>query len=213
MKKKIKKTLSLIAYCIVFPFLLFRPFIIGLGYFNRAIYTEWNRRLFKKCPLNVTIEYPLKSLGGKYISIGNNVFLGHTGILTAWDSYQNKKFKPEIIIGDNVSIGCNFHITAINKIQIGSGVLMGKKVTITDNTHGSLDFSELKIRPIKRPIVSKGPVIIGNNVWVGDKVTILPGVNIGEGAVIGANSVVTKNIPSFTVVGGIPAKIIKQITI
>lgn len=59
-------------------------------------------------------------------------------------------------------------------------------------------------------MVSKGPVIIGKNVWIGDKATILPGVTIGEGAVIAANSVVSKNVPPFSVVGGIPARIIKQ---
>lgn len=62
---------------------------------------------------------------------------------------------------------------------------------------------------MERPIISKGSVVIGNNVWIGDKVTILPNVTIGDGVVIAANSVVTKNIPTCSVVAGIPAKIIK----
>ena len=52
---------------------------------------------------------------------------------------------------------------------------------------------------------------IGDNVWIGDKVTILPGVHIGDGAVIGANAVVVKDVRPYTVVGGNPAKIIKEI--
>lgn len=64
------------------------------------------------------------------------------------------------------------------------------------------------MRPQKRPITSKGPVIIGDNVWIGDKATILPGVTIGDGAVIAANAVVTENVPEFSVVAGIPAKVI-----
>lgn len=57
--------------------------------------------------------------------------------------------------------------------------------------------------------VSKGPVYIGNNVWIGDRVTILTGVTIGDGSVIGAGSIVTKDVPSYAIVAGVPAKIIK----
>ena len=66
-------------------------------------------------------------------------------------------------------------------------------------------------RPLERNIVSKGEVNIGDNVWIGDKVTILPGVHIGDWAVIGANAVVVKDVRPYTVVGGNPAKIIKEI--
>ena len=63
--------------------------------------------------------------------------------------------------------------------------------------------------PLKRPIVSKGPVRIGDNVWIGDKATILPNVSIGNGAIIAANAVVTKDVPPYSVAAGNPAKIIK----
>ena len=66
------------------------------------------------------------------------------------------------------------------------------------------------MRPLERPITSKGPVVIGNNVWIGDKATILPGVTIGDGAVIAANAVVTKDVPAYSVVGGNPARVIKN---
>ena len=67
-------------------------------------------------------------------------------------------------------------------------------------------------RPLEREVYSKGPVIIEKNVWIGDKVTILPGVTVGQGAVIAANSVVSKDVPAFSVVGGIPAKLLKNIS-
>ena len=72
------------------------------------------------------------------------------------------------------------------------------------------NLETLHIPPIKRPIYSKGPVIIGDNVWIGDKATILPGVTIGDGAVIAANAVVTKDVPAFCVAAGNPARIIKK---
>ena len=89
-------------------------------------------------------------------------------------------------------------------------MLTGKWVTITDNSHGETDKTTLGMRPQERPITSKGPVIIGNNVWIGDKATILPGVTIGDGAVIAANAVVTKDVPAYSVVGGNPARVIKN---
>jgi acetyltransferase-like isoleucine patch superfamily enzyme len=62
-----------------------------------------------------------------------------------------------------------------------------------------------------RKLYSKGGVRIGDRVWIGSKVSILPGVEIGEGAVIGANSVVSKDVPPFSIVGGVPARVLKQI--
>lgn len=115
---------------------------------------------------------------------------------------------PELTIGSNCSFGAFNHITCANRIKIGDSLLTGKWVTITDNSHGETDKTTLGMRPQKRPITSKGPVIIGDNVWIGDKATILPGVTIGDGAVIAANAVVTENVPEFSVVGGIPAKVI-----
>lgn len=61
----------------------------------------------------------------------------------------------------------------------------------------------------ERDTYSKGPVVIGNDVWIGSRAIILSGVRIGDGAVIGAGAVVTKNVPPYAIVGGVPAKILK----
>lgn len=103
------------------------------------------------------------------------------------------------------------HISCVNKVVIGNNVRMGKKVFITDNAHGASERSLLDIRPNLRPLYSKGPVIIEDNVWIGEMVCIMPGVTIGHGSIIGANAVVTKDVPPYCVVGGNPAKIIKQL--
>ncbi len=120
---------------------------------------------------------------------------------------------PSIDIGCNVSIGAFNHITAINKIVIGNGVMTGKWVTITDNSHGTTDYESLSLQPTKRFMKSKGPVIIEENVWIGDKATILPNVHIGKGVVVAANSVVTKDVPPYCIVAGNPAKIIKELCV
>lgn len=178
---------------------------------------------FKSCPSSVMF-YGVKSTNCPWCtSIGKNTMFGEGLYLDAWDSYycennlvDKNKIVPlkkqilnsEIIIGECCAFGAYNHITCANKIIIGNNLLTGKWVTITDNSHGDTNKNTLKINPIHRPLYSKGAVIIGNNVWIGDKVTILPNVRIGDGAVIAANSVVTKDVPSYSVVGGIPAKIL-----
>ena len=134
---------------------------------------------------------------------------GRHGILTAWKLSETQS--PRLKIGCRCNFGDFNHITASNSIVIGDDVLTGRWVTITDNSHGSITHEHLLIPPLKRPIVSKGPVSVGNRVWIGDKATILPGVTVGEGAVIAANAVVTKDVPAYSMVAGNPAKVIKQI--
>lgn len=144
--------------------------------------------------------------GHKYISICGNCCFGDFIYLEAWNI--NKTNVPQISIGKNCNFGAMNHITCCNHIEIGDNVLTGKWVTITDNSHGNTDIESLKTPPLSRPIVSKGSVIIGNNVWIGDGAKILPGVKIGDGCVIAANAVVVKDVPSFAVVGGNPAKLL-----
>ena len=90
-------------------------------------------------------------------------------------------------------------------ISIGDYVLTGTNVFISDNSHGYTDSHSLHEPTTTRPIVSKGKVKIGNNVWIGNNVCIMAGVTIGDGVIIGANSVVTKDVPAYTVVAGVPA--------
>lgn len=181
-----------------------------IQYYISKIYSLWLGHNFKKIGKNVLFDKPILLLGEEYISIGENTTFKKLCILTAHSKYMNYNFTPQITIGKDCHFGQYNHITAINDIHIGNDVLTGNWVTITDNAHGKTDDESLKIKPVERKLYSKGKVIIGNNVWIGDKATILPGVTIGDGAVIAANSVVTKDVPAYMVVGGIPAKIIKK---
>ncbi len=167
------------------------------------------RPTFHYCHKSVLFEEIGLIIGSKYISIGKNVTFQKFIYLTAWNNPYSSK-SPKLIINDNCSFGAFNHITCYNNIHIGKGLLTGKWVTITDNSHGDTDFDSLKIPPHKRKIVSKGPVIIGENVWMGDKVTILPNTTIGDGVIIAANSVVTQDIPPYCIAGGNPAKILKN---
>lgn len=175
--------------------------------YKNRIYSIWLSFSFKKIGKNVLFNNPISLIGEKYITIGNNVTFRKLCILTAHDTYKDLQFSPQIIIGDNCNFGQHNHITSINYIKIGNGVLTGSWVTITDNSHGKTNLEYLDIPPSDRNLYSKGKVIIDDNVWIGDKATILPGVHIGKGSIIAANTVVTKDVPAYSIVAGIPGKI------
>lgn len=211
MKTRILLILRLLVKCIsyIYSYSLARK----LKIIRDICYTYWITSKFKYFGKSIFI-YPVTTiLGEKYISIGDNSTFGARTVLTTWDKYYNDTFTPQIVIGNNVNIGEDCHITAINRIKIGDDVLMGKKITISDNSHGISSIESMTIAPIKRKLFSKGPVIIESKAWIGDKATILAGVRIGESAIVGANTVVTKDVPAYSVVVGNPAKIIKIIEI
>ena len=178
---------------------------------KKYIYTGLFKRYFKAFGKGSEIKPSfLMLIGPQYISIGRNCYIGSRVQLTAWDSgYIGGDNTPEIIIGDGTSIGDESQVTAINKIVIGNGVLTGKKVLITDNSHGEVARELMDIAPLKRQVVSKGAVIIGDNVWIGEKATIVANVKVGQGSIVAANSVVTKDVPPYCVVAGCPAKMVK----
>ena len=211
MNEKIKVILSVFGLIIALLLLPFRIMIVGTWYLFRSIYSQWNRLQLQKSGMDIIVSYPCELRGGKYITCGKGVFLGPNGILSAWDFFQGMRYTPQIIIGNNVTIGTGFHISAVSKIVIDDNVLTGKYVTIVDNGHGFATKEDMKIAPIKRKLRLYDSVIIGKNVWIGDKVTIVGNINIGEGAIIGSNSVVTRDVPPYSVAAGVPAMIIKQL--
>lgn len=185
--------------------------IRGVRCLVRKIYSKYKsgKLLFTGSQFMVYPRFSIR--GGKKIKIGNNFLAMNNCRIEAWEQYENDKFNPEIVIGDNVSLNEGCHISSINAVYIGDNVLLGSRVLISDNAHGKCSKEEIGIPPTKRPLYSKGSVIVEKNVWVGDGVVILAGVKIGEGSIIGANAVVTKSVPSNSIVAGVPAKVIREI--
>ena len=112
-------------------------------------------------------------------------------------------FGKNITIGDHVfiNVGCKFQDQG--GIVIGDGALIGHGVVLATLDH-DLD-------PEKRQQLHPAPIRLGKRVWVGANATITSGVTVGDNAVIAAGAVVTKDVPANTVVGGVPAKVIKSI--
>lgn len=114
--------------------------------------------------------------------------------------------KGSIKIGHNFFANYNCFIHAKEStIQFGNNCLLGPDVLIINSNH-----TIKKAHLIREQNDSCSPIIIGNDVWIGAKAIILPGVIVGDGAVIAAGAVVTKDVEPYTVVGGVPAKIIKE---
>ena len=111
----------------------------------------------------------------------------------------------DVLIGDNTRIG--IHCTVIGPVTIGSHVNLAQGITVTALNHNFEDAA----KRIDEQGISTKPVVIGDDVWIGANAVILPGVTIGFHAVIAAGAVVTKDVPSHTLVAGVPAKVIKQI--
>lgn len=90
-------------------------------------------------------------------------------------------------------------------LVIGNNVMMGPDVVILTHSHN--------IDRVDVPMGQQGSwvrkVTIGNDVWIGMRSIIMPGITIGDGAIIGAGAVVTKDVPDYAVVGGVPARIIR----
>lgn len=112
-------------------------------------------------------------------------------------------FGVNVHIGKNVffNAGCKFQDQG--GIYIDDGALIGHNVVLATVNH--------ELMPENRGTNIPAPIHIGKNVWIGANATILPGVSIGDGAVIAAGAVVTKDVDKNTVVGGVPAKVIRKI--
>jgi maltose O-acetyltransferase len=116
------------------------------------------------------------------------------------------KFPAEISIGDNTKIAQGCILVGSSGLIIGQNVMIGAGTKIITSSH---NFSNLDIPMINQGL-SFNPITIENDVWFGFNTVVLGGVTIETGSIIAANAVITKNIESFVIVGGIPGRIIKQ---
>jgi acetyltransferase-like isoleucine patch superfamily enzyme len=121
-------------------------------------------------------------------------------------------------IGNNISIGertylnegCIISSGITSKVKIGSDCAIGRYVHIASKTHDLSQPTSTPEFPNLKEV--EKDVYIGSGVWIGDKVYIGPGIRVGDYAIIGAHSVVTKNVDSFEIVGGVPTKHIRYNT-
>lgn len=113
-------------------------------------------------------------------------------------------FGKNIRIGKDVFINSGCHFQDQGGIEIGDGVLIGHNVVLATINHD--------LNPAMNRKNHYAPIKIGAHVWIGANATVLSGVTIGDWAVVAAGAVVTRDVPAMTVVGGVPAKVLKIMT-
>lgn len=130
-------------------------------------------------------------------------WLGRSSVVESYCCINNAV--GDVTIGDYTRIG--IHCTVIGPVCIGHHVNLAQGITVTALNHNFGDTA----KRIDEQGISTKPIVIGDDVWIGANAVILPGVTIGKHCVVAAGAVVNKDVPDNCVVGGVPAKIIKEI--
>jgi len=171
----------------------------GPGWIERSgwsVGTEikrWLKRFVATVPGRVGSGLRRRLYG--FASVGRDVFLGED----LWVEYPGR-----LHIAEHVGINQGSFINAGGGVSIADWVLIGPNVTIYSQDH---DVSSADV-PLAMADDVRSPVVIGEGAWLAANCTVLAGVSIGEGAVIGAGAVVTKDVPAYAIVGGVPARVI-----
>lgn len=192
----------------LFPFRLFHTLYIKYLNFlipNLRIILLKNIKLSGKLPV---CQQKTLITGCGIVEIGDNCTFGfklggfHRGGSV---ELQARNKKSRIKIGNDIATNNNIFICAANYIEIGDNTLIGQFVTIMDHeAHG--------IKPDKRRQIGIiGQVIIGKNIWIGNNVIILKNSIIGDNTIVASGAVVSGEFPANVIIGGIPAKIIKDL--
>jgi acetyltransferase-like isoleucine patch superfamily enzyme len=171
---------------------------------TQSIYSFYVKLFFNKCGKNLKLGFPSTINNPHLIEIGNGVQIREHSWLNCEDLGLRK---PTLTIGDGTYIGRFLHLNAKKSVIIEEKVLIADRVFITDHHHSYKGQGPV----IDQELPDAKPVVLKKGCWIGIGAVINPGITIGENAVVGANAVVTKDVPANTVVGGIPATIIKKI--
>jgi acetyltransferase-like isoleucine patch superfamily enzyme len=179
------------------------------------VFTHWRTRWSIAKTANVIIKNQL-IVGRMDTQIGQNgqegidrnvIQVGAGGTLEI-DGYARFGPGTRILVGPNArfKIGNRSYFTANSKVICKSDIEIGSDCAIS----WDVQLMDTDFHRIAPNAVNTKKITIGNNVWVGSRVMILKGVTIGDGAVIAAGAVVTKDVPPYTVVGGNPARVLKE---
>lgn len=133
------------------------------------------------------------------IEIGPEATLTVLGRVVAGDGTKLLVQSGHLTLGDQVGIDGDVRVICTERVSIGSGAAIAWGVTIMDADFHSIDGAS-----------KRGPILIGDHVWIGVGATILKNVNIGDGAIVAAGALVTKDVPAGALVGGVPAKVLRE---
>lgn len=191
------------------------PFQDPLEFFPRALtklYSLWVRLVYPFASIGHGVSFHYTSQVYRpralRISLGNSVSLRKDAWLNV--ATDEPTGEPVIVLEDNCHIGYGSIISAKNCIHLERDVLVGQQVIIVDHNHA---YEDITIPVVKQDITEGGRIRIGQGSWIGRGAAIIcpkGELTIGRNCVIAVNSVVTRSIPDYSVVVGMPARIIRQ---
>lgn len=154
--------------------------------------------------LNIDRNCYIDALSINGIQFGNNVSVGKNTTIEC--SGTLKDLGKGLKVGDNVGLGTHGFFGCAGGIEIGDNTIFGNFVSMHSENHNFSDHSQ----PIRLQGVNRKGIKIGSDCWIGAKVTVLDGTVIGNGCIVAAGAVVRGQFPENVILGGVPAKIIKQ---
>jgi acetyltransferase-like isoleucine patch superfamily enzyme len=140
------------------------------------------------------------------VTVGHHVSVGAYSWINAKDDRGDGR--PTLRIGDHAYLGRMVQINAWQDVDIGRHVMVGDRVFIGDADH---NYQDTTTPIILQGDCFKGPVRLEEGCWIGAGAVILPNVTVGANAIVGANAVVTRDVPARSIVGGVPARLIKRL--
>jgi acetyltransferase-like isoleucine patch superfamily enzyme len=161
---------------------------------------------FGRIGIKSMIYTPLSLFNPQNVFIGDGVHIFKQSRIMTIERWGNISYKPQIIIGNRVSIEQRLHMICAKLIEIGDDTVISADVMITDNNHS---YSVINKNVMSQPLEVK-ETVIGKCCFIGMGVKIMAGTKLGDNCIIGSNSVVIGEYPSYVVLGGTPAKIIKR---
>lgn len=156
--------------------------------------------------MNLTIDRNcyIDALSTEGLSFGNNVSIGKNTTIECTGTL--KSIGKGLKVGNNVGLGTHGFFGCAGGIEIGDDTIFGNYVSIHSENH---NYDDINI-PIRQQGINRKGIKVGKNCWIGAKATLLDGTVLGDGCIVAAGAVVREVIPANSIIGGIPAKIIKK---
>lgn len=202
----------ILSLCYRYGLMMLRGKMFSLGYshISKSVFIGKKVRVLEKRYLRIGAktkihdETYIDTLSREGVSIGSHVVLGRNTRIECTGSLEN--IGKGMSIGDRTSFGSDCYFGAAGGIEIGNDVVAGQYIRFHSENHVFDDINQL----IREQGVTHKGIRVGNNCWIGSGVVFLDGAELGEGCVVAANAVINKQFPANSVIGGVPAKIIKM---
>lgn len=187
-------------------------FALGIRYFFHFMghirFLIIIRPFLREAGRGATIKSPL-FITPECIRIGDNVQIMNGCRIEGVYAYAGQRFDPDIFFDEGVTLQQRCHITSANKVSIGKKTMISFDVSIQDTDHEYRDIEE----PVESQPLIVCETIIGENCFIGSGAKLQAGTVLGKHCVVGTNAVVRGCFPDFSVIVGVPARVVKRFNV